>query len=119
MLAASCIDKKPSGGLMAQAPRAVLKNLRRPTAGLSTDSNDDVMVMVILPVIEMRVSPPQIGEANLSRRFVAHLKLRQKASQRREKSLSKLFRNVPFLTSIEMSPFFGFVFLFASSSCLL
>jgi hypothetical protein len=65
----------------------VLKNLRRPTAGLSTDSNDDVMVMVILPVIEMCVSPPRIGEANLSRRFAAHLRLRQKASQRREKKV--------------------------------
>src|SRR5262245_13238508 len=48
---------------------------------------------------------PIMGDA--CRRSI-HLKNGVEASQRVRGSLSKLFRNVPFLTSVEMSPFLCF-----------
>jgi hypothetical protein len=47
MLAASCIDQELSG-LMAQAPKAAPRNLRRSTARLSTDSGDVRFITFLL-----------------------------------------------------------------------
>ena len=70
---------------MAQALRVVLRNLRRSTAGLSTDLHD-VLFIAFLLAFELCVSPARFVEAKLSRPFVARLSLRQKPTQRREKN---------------------------------
>src|SRR5215469_1239559 len=44
-------------------------------------------------------------ESGMCQPYAAHLMCRSQPSQRSCSAVSKLFRNVPFLTSIEMSPF--------------